>query len=109
MPPPGWEEFLDHENILRVRVTTDRRSNIVAFTVQLECLINERWYNVVRYDSAHGQSHIDLINPQGKEYEKIWLGLFEPYNNAFSRALDELKANFLKHRLRFIGQMEVRK
>ncbi|MGI8484916.1 MAG: DUF7718 family protein [Thermomicrobiales bacterium] len=71
MPPPGWEDFLDHENVLRVRIATDRKGKIVAFTVQLECLVEGNWYNVVRYDSAHGQGHIDLINPNGEEYEKI--------------------------------------
>jgi len=106
MPPPDWMNYLDHENRLRVRVSMNRRSGIEVFTVQLECLIDGRWQPVVRYDSAHGQAHIDLIDPKGVEYEKIWLGYFAPYNAAFTRAIDELKETYQDHRARYLRQLE---
>lgn len=106
MPPPDWTNVLDHENRLRVRVTMNRRGKVGAFTVQLECLLEDRWHPVIRYDTAHGQAHIDLIDPKGVEYEKIWLGYFPPYNIAFTRATDELKERYLEHRARYLSQME---
>ena len=109
MPPPDWDINLDEESVIRVRVTMDRRGRILKFTAQLECYIGGAWRPVVRYDSAHGQTHIDLIDPKGVEYEKIWLGFFEPYNIAFTRATDELKERYLEHRARYRSQMEKRK
>ncbi|MGI8406615.1 MAG: DUF7718 family protein [Thermomicrobiales bacterium] len=106
MPPPDWDINLDEESVIRVRVTMDRRSQILVFTAQLECYIGEVWRPIVRYDTAHGQAHIDLLNPKGVEYEKIWLGFFEPYNIAFTRAIDELKETYREHKARYLSQME---
>lgn len=97
---------LDEESVIRVRVTMDRRGQILKFTAQLECFIEGDWRRVVRYDSAHGQAHIDLIDPKGVEYEKIWLGFFEPYNIAFTRAVDEVKETYREHKARYLSQTE---
>jgi hypothetical protein len=38
------------------------RGKIVFFRVQYETKINLIWYPVVRYDTAHGFAHRDLLN-----------------------------------------------
>ena len=98
MPPQGWFNDLDHENRIRTRMTTDARGCVILFMLQLEILIDDDWEPVVRYDNAHGEAHIDYLNPRGVTYEKVWLDLREPYNDAFNMAENELK------RARFIDQ-----
>jgi hypothetical protein len=36
----------------------------------------------VRYDNAHEEAHIDYIDPQGVTYDKVWLNLRKPFNDA---------------------------
>jgi len=38
---------------------------VIAFVAQLEVFIDGRWSPVVRYDSAHGYSHVDRFNRSG--------------------------------------------
>jgi hypothetical protein len=37
---------------------------------------------VVRYDTAHGQAHIDARDVTGRKVRKVELGFFYPYNQA---------------------------
>ena len=37
--------------------------------------MNEDWYPIVRYDTAHGKAHRDLLHPDGRQ-TKDW---FEGY------------------------------
>lgn len=83
----------------------DRRGNVVHFTVQLEIWI-DNWEPVVRYDSTHGEAHIDYINPKGVTCEKIWLNIRSPFNVAMTRAEQELKQDFSVHIARYRKQME---
>lgn len=86
-------------------MTTSARGMVSKFTLQLELLFEEEWVPVVRYDSAHDEAHIDYINPKGKTYNKIWLNLTAPFNDAFTLAENELKSTFKEHRARFTHQM----
>jgi hypothetical protein len=106
MRPKGWFNYLDHETRIRTRMTTNNRGVIEKFMLQLEVLLDEEWLPIVRYDNAHGEAHIDFIDPSGVTYDKVWLGLRSPYNTAFTRAEDELKELAGEHRERFFRQME---
>lgn len=55
---------LDLNCQVRFRVDT-RRGRVTGFVVQLELEVGDRWYPVVRYDSAHGQPHRDLLDATG--------------------------------------------
>jgi hypothetical protein len=89
-------------------MTTDNRGEVRKFTVQLEVLIDEEWLPVVRYDNAHGEAHIDYIDPKGVTYDKVWLNLREPFNEAFTLAENELKRMYERHRARFLEQVRRR-
>ena len=41
------------------------RGRIVFFRVQLETLVGKTWMPVVRYDTAHGFAHRDLLDKRG--------------------------------------------
>lgn len=38
---------------------------VTGFVVQYEALIENKWRPVVRYDTAHGFAHRDLLHPGG--------------------------------------------
>lgn len=107
-PPQFWFNSLDHENHIRSRMTTDSRGRAIRFTLQLETIIDDDWTPVVRYDNAYGRAHIDSIDPGGVTCEKVWLEHWEPFNNAFTPADNELKATWQVHRSRFLTQMKKR-
>lgn len=104
MPPQGWFNNMDHETRIRTRMTTDNRGEVMKFSLQLEVLVGEKWLPVVRYDNAHDEAHIDFLDPTGATYEKVWLGLRSPFNDAFTLAENELKRTYEQHRTRFFQQ-----
>lgn len=106
MPPHNWVNNLNHESRLRARMTTDRIGQVMVFTLQLEFLVEDDWLPAIRYDSAHGEAHIDLIDPSGVQYDKIWLGQTPPYNVLFTLVEDELEADAAEHRRRFLRQVK---
>ncbi len=65
---------------------------IVFFRVQYETQIGGLWYPVVRYDTAHGFAHRDLINIHG-DIKKTPL-FNQDYNNALTFAESDLKTNW---------------
>ena len=79
---------LDDE--LRVRITT-QGPHVTHFTVQQETRIDGRMIPVVRYDTAHGQAHIDVLDGRGRTIQKIDLGFFFPYNQALQWCLTDAK------------------
>lgn len=105
MPSGSWEIWLEEDVQIRTRMTLDRRGNVRRFTVQLELYL-DRWRPVVRYDNAHGEAHIDYINPEGVTYEKVWLNVYWPYNDVMTVAEHELKRTYDDHIARFREQLE---
>ena len=64
MPPQSWFKYLDHETRIRTRMTTNNRREVTVFTLQLEILVGDDWLPVVRYDTAHGEAHVNLIDQE---------------------------------------------
>jgi hypothetical protein len=79
MRQKDFEIYLDEfrENRYRHRHTREQ-GVIVEFRIQYEALIAGRWQCVVRYDSAHGQPHRDVLQPDGSETKEWYRG----YSNA---------------------------
>ena len=80
---------------LRVRFMRERQT-IAEFVVQYEAEIKGRWYPVVRYDTAHGFAHRDLLHPDGRA-EKQWLPWMS-FNVAMTYATQELKTAWRRYR-----------
>jgi hypothetical protein len=97
---------LDSDNVLRVRFDVDR-GRVQGFVVQLECLFDEVWQPVVRYDTHHGFAHRDLLHPSG-EADKT--DLQEPdRNKALNLAVDDLVTNWHNYRKRYEQWLQRRK
>jgi len=76
------------------------RGRIVFFRVQLETLVGEKWMPVVRYDTAHGFVHRDLLDKRG---HAIKTPLFnQDLNDALTFAENDLKTNWFSYRERFL-------
>lgn len=74
---------------LRVRIEIEQ-GQVIKFTVQLE-YDQDGWQPVVRYDTAHGYAHCDIIHPYG-ENEKRRMSI-QNYNDALQIAIDDLLQN----------------
>ena len=80
------------------------KNKIVEFMVQLEVKIKDKWYPVVRYDTAHNFSHQDIYHKDGR-IDKIPLGISD-YNIAMTFAEEELKKNWEIYIQRFLKEVD---
>ena len=63
--------FLSESDWIDIRVTKDLSKNeIVKFSVNLSSIISGDIYSIIRYDNAHGFTHIDRFNDNEKEIIK---------------------------------------
>jgi len=66
--------------------------------VQLEVFVGGEWKPVIRYDCAHGYSHVDRYNLAGEAVkERLPLGFAE----ALTAAEDDIEQNWKAYRDRF--------
>lgn len=74
-----------------MRVSAKReKGNILSFTVQYEALIHNKWYPIIRYDTAHGFAHKDVLHPDGSvDKQPLY---FPNYNLAFTYAIQDIKS-----------------
>jgi len=79
---------------------TKRGGRIIRFRIQLETRINKIWYPVVRYDTAHGFAHRDLLDKYG---DAMKTPLFnQNYNDALTFAEHDLKINWEHYKEKFL-------
>lgn len=79
-------------------------NKIIYFMVQLEIYINDRWYPAVRYDTAHGFAHRDIIHFDGKIDKMVVMA--SDYNDALNIADADLKTNWPIYRERFLREVK---
>jgi hypothetical protein len=77
---------------------------VLAFSVQLEVLINSRWRKAMRFDSAHGQPHRHVFYPDGKEYRENMAAADN--NEAFTQAQTIAKKSFQEIHARYKIMLE---
>ncbi|MFH1318647.1 MAG: hypothetical protein ABIH71_06500 [Candidatus Omnitrophota bacterium] len=78
------------------------RGKIIFFRVQYETRISNIWYPVVRYDTAHGFAHRDILNIKGA-VEKTPL-FNQDYSDALVFAENDLKSNWEYYKNRFLEE-----
>ena len=79
------------------------RGRVRAFTIQYEAFILSKWHPVIRYDTAHGFSHLDRMHPDGS-VEKVPL-LYWNYDEALTFAQYDIKSNWEWYRERYEKEM----
>lgn len=106
----GWREEWETEgyrhdltgretDFLRVRMRIER-GILVRYTAQYETVSEGRVYAVVRFDTAHGRPHRDVLNRSGRVIHKRWLPA-KAYDEALADATDDIKANWPAYRAAF--------
>ncbi len=80
--------------------------NVTEFMVQYEIFVEEKWNEVVRYDTSHGYAHKDLIHADGRK-EKVDL-FFEDLNICLTYAENDLRANWKNYRDKFLKELEIK-
>ena len=89
--------YLSAESADRLRISAQKeKGEILEFVVQYEALISGEWRAVVRYDTAHGFTHKDIIRANGEVIKQSLF--FETYNLAFTFATLDLKVNWRQYR-----------
>ena len=92
--------YLSSLNEDRLRVEFDREKNeILRFCVQYEAYIRGKWYPVVRFDTAHGFAHRDLLHPDGSSEKQPLPSV--TYNLALTFATQDLRQNWQRYRHNF--------
>lgn len=94
----SFRNLLDEKNALRVSFDIEK-GVVVGFVVQLEGLFITQWQPIIRYDTAHGFAHCDVLHPYDKT-RKIVLTT-RNYNEALTYAQADLTANWQKYRTRY--------
>lgn len=77
---------------------------VVEFIIQLEVNIDGTWKPIIRYDTAHGFAHRDIIHPDG-DVEKTPLAMGD-YNAALTFAELDIRSNWKIYRERFIEEVK---
>lgn len=80
------------------------KTKITQFTIQLEIFSKNKWYPVVRYDTAHGVAHKDLIHRDGR-IDKTPI-FYLDYNDALIFAESDLIANWAIYRTMFLEEVK---
>jgi len=71
--------------------------------VQLEIWTKDKWYPVVRYDTAHGAAHKDLMHYDGRIDKAPIFGL--DYTDSLVFAETDLLTNWENYRSKFIKEV----
>lgn len=89
--------YLDSEESDRLRIIARKdKGEILEFVAQYEALISGEWRPVVRYDTAHGFAHKDIIKASGEVVKQPLF--FETFNLAFTFATLDLKMNWRQYK-----------
>ncbi|NUO83645.1 hypothetical protein HUU05_26520 [candidate division KSB1 bacterium] len=79
------------------------KGKIIKFTAQYETNIGGQWLPVVRYDTAHGFFHRDVMHPN-KRREKISIEAAD-FNEALTFAREDIKRSWQNYKAAFIKEM----
>ena len=96
--------YLDeaHENRYRHRHVWEP-GEIVEFRIQYEAFIAGQWHSVVRYDTAHGEPHRDVLHPDGTQTKEMYPG----YSTAevLTNGQRDIMENWPKYRAEYEEEM----
>jgi hypothetical protein len=98
----GYQTLINNfGDVLRVRWVREE-NQIRRFTAQYEVLIDDDLVPAVRYDTAHGTPHRDLLNWDGRTRRKEAMSYRDTYADAMNDAIDDLTTNWERYRFDFL-------
>jgi hypothetical protein len=97
--------LLGDSSIDRYRLACrSEKGHVAVFRVQYEAFIDGAWHEIVRYDTAHGFPHRDLVHPDGPEDKTE----YRNRSNAEVLTLgqEDIKSNWRTYRERYEREMK---
>jgi hypothetical protein len=95
-------KYLDELRTVRLRLRFGSvKGRLEHFVVQLEILVNGEWREVVRYDTAYGHAHRDMLDARGRK-EKTVLRIHD-LQSAFEYAEQDLTERWTWYRDRYLA------
>lgn len=102
MPVKEFEvELSNAGDVLRLRIATEH-GEVRGFTVQYEATVDDERVPVVRYDTAHGRPHRDVLDRRGETIRKDWLPESLGNKGALEEANQDLRTNWGQYRKAFL-------
>lgn len=86
-------------------IHSSQKGKIAYFSVQIETKVNNIWFPVVRYDTAHGFAHRDILNAKGEEIGKTPL-FNQDFSSALTFAENDLKLNWEFYKTNFLKNIK---
>jgi hypothetical protein len=80
------------------------KGKVKRFLVQYESFLANKWVPIVRYDTAHGYAHKDLINPDGS-VEKVFFGEAD-FTEALTLADFDINENWERYKDNYLRRMK---
>ena len=79
------------------------RGGVIIFRIQYEVYITGKWQAIVRYDTAHGFPHKDVLHPDGTQTKEIFPG----YSNAevLTMGQRDIRRNWKRYRRNYEREM----
>jgi len=87
-------------DVLRIRFVKDR-GKVIRFTVQYEALVDEVGVPIVRYDTAHGAAHRDMLDWDGTTRHTDSMSGHTNYAEAMDSAIADIESNWERYRFEF--------
>ncbi|MGH8010682.1 MAG: DUF7718 family protein [Candidatus Binatia bacterium] len=105
MPSKEYRRRLDDTGLewIRVRFATEG-GQVTAFTVQYETIIDDKPVPVVRFDTAHGFPHLDVLDRRGRVVEKTRLVHLPTLGHALTFAQEQIQDFWPRYREAFLGE-----
>jgi hypothetical protein len=94
-----FQALLSHEDRRRHHHVSER-GKVLDFVEQYETFWAKKWVAVIRYDTAHGFAHKDVLRPDGRAI-KIRLAESD-YNRAMTFAIQDLRTNWTRYKSSFL-------
>jgi hypothetical protein len=73
---------------------------VISYVVKLLVWIGADYYEVIRFDSAHGCPHKDILDTTGSVVRKVWFELLDN-QQGLDLAIKDLKDNYELYMERF--------
>ncbi len=107
MPVKTYEIMLDNENKIFVFFETIK-GEVSAFVVKFITTTDDEEIEILRYDSGHGVSHLDILHPDKKQNRKVWLPYLDTAR-ALTHAQEDITLNYKFYLARYMQWKEERK
>ncbi len=75
------------------------KGQVVLFRIQYEALFDQQWVAIVRYDTAHGFPHRDVMHPDGGQTKEQ----FQHYSRTYVLTMgqQDIRQNWRSYRARY--------